>query len=205
MFTETWGRLGEILLDIPFLSPLRRRFYPNWPRRATPPGISAVVRDSTETAARVYNTVMSEPLVIFLHSDGYDRIYQAVNMIATAASTGRTSYLFLFYHALGSYVAGSWDDMNVSSSAGRVDGAPGESPPWAHALGRSFELGNLPSLYEVLESAKDEDGEVTVYACSNSMRYLDLDPESVKRHVDGIVGLSTMLEISAGAHQVLYL
>ena len=148
---------------------------------------------------------MSEPLVIYLHSDGYDRIYQAVNMIATAASAGRTCYLFLFYHALGSYVAGSWDDMNTTTSAGRVDGAPGESPPWARALQRSFELGNLASLYEVLERAKEEEGEVTVYACSNSMRHLDLDPDSVKRHVDGIVGLSAMLEVSSRAHQVFYL
>jgi peroxiredoxin family protein len=148
---------------------------------------------------------MSEPLVIFLHSDGYDRIYQAVNMIATAAGAGRRCYLFLFYHALGSYMAGAWDNMNLSSSAGRVDGAPGESPPWARTLERSFELANLPSLYEVLERAKEEEGEVSVYACSNSMRYLDLEPDGVKRHVDGIVGLATMLEVSSDAAQVLYL
>jgi peroxiredoxin family protein len=148
---------------------------------------------------------MSEPLVIFLHSDGYDRIYQAVNMIATAAGTGRRCYLFLFYHALGSYVSGAWDDMRLSTSAGRVDGATGGPPPWARALERSFELANLPSLYQVLEHAREEEGEVTVYACSNSMRYLDLDPHDVEQRVDGIVGLATMLDVSSPSCQVLYL
>jgi len=148
---------------------------------------------------------MSEPLIIFLHSDAYDRTYQAVNMIATAAGTGRRCYLFLFYHALGSFMAGAWDEMNLSSSAGRVDEAPGEPPPWARTLKRSFELANSPSLYGILEQAKEAEGEVTVYACSNSMRYLDLDPDVVKRHVDGIVGLATMLEVSSRACQVLYL
>jgi peroxiredoxin family protein len=148
---------------------------------------------------------MPGPLVIFLHSDAYDRIYQAVNMIATAAAAGRRCYLFLFYHALGSYMAGAWDDMAVARSAGRVDEEPPVAPTWGRTLERSFELANLPSLYEVLERAKDEEGEVTLYACSNSMRYLDLEPDEVRRRVDGIVGLATMLEVSSDAHQILYL
>jgi peroxiredoxin family protein len=148
---------------------------------------------------------MSGPLVIFLHSDGYDRIYQAVNLIATAAGAGKNCYLFLFYHALGSYMAGEWDNMSLTTSAGCKDGHPGESPPWAHTLKRSFELANLPSLYQVLKRAKEGEGDVTVYACSNSMRYLDLEPADVKPRVDGIVGLATMLDLSADASQVLYL
>ncbi|MGD8412867.1 MAG: hypothetical protein PVF33_01470 [Candidatus Latescibacterota bacterium] len=148
---------------------------------------------------------MSRPLVILLHSDGYDRIYQAVNMIATAASAGRRCYLFLFYHALGSYIAGEWDDMDLSPSAGRKSGDSAEIPPWFCALEQSFELANLPSLYQILERAKDGDGEVTVYACSNSMQFLDLEPAEVSRRVDGIVGLATMLDIASDASQTLYL
>jgi peroxiredoxin family protein len=148
---------------------------------------------------------MSTPLVIFLHSDGYDRIYQAVNMIATAAGAGRKCYLFLFYHALGAYVADAWDDMKISPSAGSWADESGASPPWVRTLERNFELANLPSLYRLLDRAKDDEGDVTVYACSNSMRYLDLEPAEVERRVDGIVGFATMLEISSHDCQVLYL
>lgn len=142
---------------------------------------------------------MSKPLVIYLHSDSYDRVYQAVNMLITAASTGRSCYLFLFYHALGAYMAGAWDDLEVSPSA-----APGPAP-WQQSLARSFELANLPPLYELLEQAGKADGDLNVYACSNSVQFLGLDPADVRNRVDEIVGLATMLEISANADQVLYL
>jgi peroxiredoxin family protein len=148
---------------------------------------------------------MPGPLVIFLHSDGYDRIYQAVNMIATAAAAGESCYLFLFYHSLGSYMAGEWDNMNLTPSAGCGDGSSDQSPPWARTLERSFELANLPSLYQLLERAKEGEGDVTIYACSNSMRYLDLDPADVNRRVDGVVGLATMLDIASDGSPVLYL
>ena len=148
---------------------------------------------------------MPKPLCIFLHSDGYDRIYQAVNMIATAASTGRSCYLFLFYHALGSFMAGAWDEMGLTPSAGRRSAETPDAPEWHRALDRSFDLANLPSLYDILERARRGDGEVLVYACSNSMHYLDLEPGDVSPRVDAIAGLATMLEISSGDNEILYL
>jgi peroxiredoxin family protein len=141
---------------------------------------------------------MSKPLVIYLHSDSYDRIYQAVNMLMTAASTGQNGYLFLFYHALGSFMAGAWDDAQLSPSSG-------EKSPWRDTLERSFELANLPSLYDLLDRAREADGTLAVYACSNSTQFLGLDPADVKKRADQIVGLATMLEISGNADQVLYL
>jgi peroxiredoxin family protein len=148
---------------------------------------------------------MSKPLVIYLHSDAYDRIYQAVNTVATAASAGRRCYLFLFYHALGSFMADAWNDMKIGPSAGRRGDDPGESPPWGRTLESSFELANVPSLYDLLDQARSADGEVSVYACSNSAQYLGLDPADVKKRVDEIVGLATMLEISSDDCQLIYL
>jgi peroxiredoxin family protein len=140
---------------------------------------------------------MSKPLVIFLHSDGYDRIYQAVNMTLTAASAGRRCYLFLFYQALGAYMAGAWDEPGQMGMT--------ETAPWRQKLGRSFETANVPSLYELLKRARRIGGEVSVYACSNSMQYLGLDPTDVKNRVDEIVGLATMLEVSSSDCQVFYI
>jgi peroxiredoxin family protein len=147
---------------------------------------------------------VKKPLVIYLHSDAFDRTYLAVNMIRTAASTGRKCYLFLFYHALGSFVSGAWDDMRISKSAGLRGSETGETS-WESKLEHSFELANLPSVYDLLERAREEGGEVAVYACSNSTQYLGLDPADVGRRVDGIVGLATMLDISSGDCQVMYM
>jgi peroxiredoxin family protein len=161
---------------------------------------------------------MSKPLVIYLHSDSYDRIYQALNILATAKSAGRQCYLFLFYHALGAFAAGAWDDMEVAPSSGRVNDPPDRQPPWQQKLQRSFELANLPSLHEMLDGLRgvgrntDFDtrtenavGSLDVYACSNSTQYLGLDPADVGKQVDEIVGLATMLEITNSAGQVLYI
>lgn len=148
---------------------------------------------------------MSKPLVLYLHSDSYDRIYQAINILITATSTGRDCYLFLFYHALGAFTAGAWDDMKVTRSSGRIENVPDQQPPWQQKLERSFELANLPSLYELLDRARNAEGSLAVYACSNSTQYLGLEPADVKKHVDEIVGLATMLEITDSAGQVLYI
>lgn len=148
---------------------------------------------------------MPNPLVIYLHSDSYDRVYQAINMILTAASAGRKCYLFLFYHALGAYMSGEWDDLKIAPSTGRHTDNSEEIPPWMRTLKRSFEVANTPSLYEMLARAKESDGEVVVYACSNSVQRLDLDPAAVKGRVDEIVGLAAMLEISSQSNQVVYI
>lgn len=147
---------------------------------------------------------MPKPLVVFLHSDSYDRVYQSVNILLTASSMGRQCYLFLFYHALGSLVAGAWDDMPPSGWLGYGADADAQSP-WARTLTRRFELSDAPSPRAVLERARSEPGGVKVLACSNSVQLLGLEPVAVKRSVDEIVGLSTMLEISGGDCQVLYI
>lgn len=140
---------------------------------------------------------MSKPLVIFLHSSRYDRVYQAVNLVATARSMSRDAYLFLFFAALGSFAAGKWDDT-ATLVEGRANLAE-----WGETLRRGFDLSNTPSLYEVLGAAR-RDG-ARVYACSTSLRMLDLAPADVEGKVDEIIGLTTMLDIAADAHPVLYL
>jgi len=148
-----------------------------------------------------YNASMPKPLVVFLHSDSYDRVYQCVNILLTASSMGRTCYLFLFYGALGSLVAGAWDDEAWS---GYGEDAEAQRP-WARTLARRFELSDTPSPRAVLDRARSEPGGVKVLACSNSVQLLGLEPAAVKRSVDEIVGLSTMLEISGGDCQVFYI
>jgi peroxiredoxin family protein len=140
---------------------------------------------------------MSSPLVIFLHSSSYDRLFQAVNLLVTASSMGRPSHLFLFYGALATYVDGSWDDISLQ--------LPGDSLPWAKTLARSFELADTPSLYELIDIAKKEPGGLTVYACSASVNMLRLEPDEVGTKVDQIMGHATMLEIASRTDQVLYI
>ena len=139
---------------------------------------------------------MSKSLVVFLHSAEYDRVFQIANLLLTASSMGRPCYLFLFYGALASFLDGGWDDVNV---------AAGSTPhKWQEKLQRAFEMANTPSLYDVVQRARDESGGLTVYACSTSVRYLDVEPAAAREKVDEIVGLASMLEIAGEAGTVLY-
>lgn len=140
---------------------------------------------------------MSQPLVIFLHSARYDRVFQAASLVLTAASAGRPCYLFLFYGALAGFMSGAWED---------TDTIKGErNAAWRNHLARNFELADLPSPHDMLAMAKKESGELSVYACSTSLRMLDLDTAEVKRRIDHVAGLATMLEIAAGTANVLYI
>jgi peroxiredoxin family protein len=140
---------------------------------------------------------MREPLVIFLHSATYDRLFQTANLLVTASSMGQPCYLFLFYGALATFMNGSWDRVELDPPAGSLD--------WAKTLARSFELADTPSLYELIEMARGEAGGLTVAACSTSMNLLGLDPAAVQAKVDRIIGHAAMLEIASRSRQVLYI
>jgi len=133
---------------------------------------------------------------VFLHSDRYDRVYQSINILLGASSMGTKCYLFLFYGALATYMEGSWNDTD--SLAGP------DSPPWQNRLRNGFDMADTPSLYSLLDRAKQEPGGLTVCACSASTRLLGLDPSIVSKKVDQIVGLTTMLDLSKDA-RVFYI
>ncbi len=142
---------------------------------------------------------MKSGLAIFLHSQSYDRVYQAVSMVLSASSLGWPSHLFLFYQALSSYIDGAWDDIRIGD--GLRDSATGLDAK----LEKGFEAANLPSLYEMLEKAREEEGGLRIYACSSSVRVTGADPAVVREHVDDIVGLTSMLKIADTVNQVLYI
>ena len=104
--------------------------------------------------------------------------------------------MFLFYAALGSYLAGKWDVVNITPA--------GEDVPWRRALQNNFETDNLPSCYDLLAKARGESGGLRVCACSASCKALGADIASVREKVDEIVGLPTMLRVAEEARHVLY-
>ncbi len=143
---------------------------------------------------------MKTSLAVFLHSHEYDRLYQAVSIALSGTSMGWACHLFLFYQALASYVGGEWDDTDTFGGKDAL-----VKPGWLAGLVEGIETSNLPSLYEMLEKAKQQDGKLIVYACSSSVRVLGLDLEGVRQKVDQIVGLPTMLQIGGGATHMLYI
>lgn len=137
------------------------------------------------------------PLAVFLHSGRYDRVFQALNLLLTAASAGRPCHLFLFYGALAGFVDGSWDHPDTIAEPGADVGSDA-------VLRRAFEVSDMPVPTEILEMIRREPGGLTVCACSTSLRLLGLETAEVSRRVDHVAGLAAMLEMAEGA-QTLYI
>ncbi len=145
---------------------------------------------------------MKPSLVVFLHGHRYDRLYQASSMVLTASAMGWPCHLFLFYGALASYIARTWDEVNITASLGE---APESLLTWSGRLQSGFEAGNFPSLYDMLEKAAAESGGLKILACSTSCTLLGLDVAEVRAEVDEVVGLPTMMQIAGEARHVLYI
>jgi peroxiredoxin family protein len=143
---------------------------------------------------------MSTSLAIFLHNHEYDRLYQASSMVLAATSLGWSCHLFLFHQALASFLEGEWDDTDTVGG-----GESQRQSVWSARLRQGFEASNVPSLHEMLEKARAGEGELTIYACSASVKVLGVDIQGVRQQVDEIVGLPTMLGIAGNATHMLYI
>ena len=146
---------------------------------------------------------MKPGLVIFLHSHQYDRLYQASSMLLTASAMGWPCHLFLFYGALASFVNETWDEVNIEDGA--ADAPASVRPPWLKELAYGFETHNFPSLYDMINKAREEQGGLKVVACSTSCKVTNLPIDAVREKVDEVVGLPTMMQIAESAKHVLYL
>jgi peroxiredoxin family protein len=148
---------------------------------------------------------MKPSLVIFLHGHGYERVYQAVSLLLAASSMGWSCHLFLFFRALATYIDGTWDTIRMEDSGPAGEEALARPEQLTGRLERGFEDAAFPSMYDMLEKARHEEGGLKLYACSSSVRVLGLDPGAVRPRVDEIVGLPTMLRVAESARFAWYI
>lgn len=135
-----------------------------------------------------------QPLVIFAHSDGFDKLYQVTSIALTAAVSGRPVAVVLFFWALRAVVRGEMDEMVFAAA----------SPSAAEAAREKVSTSNNPNPSEMLSMAR-ESGRLKLFACSASMQYVGLELEETKRAVDEVVGMSTILRLSQGGGQIIYI
>lgn len=110
------------------------------------------------------------------------------SLAATAAASGRSVDLALFFGALDAWVADRWDDIDPAPplTAGKLAGV------------------GAPLLSQMLGTAREE-GRLRLYACSASMRFLGLSAREVQERVDVIAGWQTFQELVFEAGRVVTL
>lgn len=129
-------------------------------------------------------------LLILAHGGTWDRRFQISSLAATSCAAGRPVHLVLFFGALDAWARGEWD---------RLDPAP---PLTADTLGPV-----APSLTEILDHARlaPAPGCLRLYACSASMRFLELPAAEVQERVDVIAGWQTFQKMTFEAERVVTL
>lgn len=130
--------------------------------------------------------VPDRPLFLLAQGATWEARFQVSSLAAAAAAAGRRVDLAFFFAALDAWVGGRWDD------------------PEPAAIVRPERLAELapPPLTSFLDDGRAA-GRIRLYACSASMRLLDLDPATVQAKVDAIVGWSTFHRLMRGAEQVV--
>lgn len=138
---------------------------------------------------------MSEKkFILFLHSGAYDKLYQAIMLAVTAASMGNSVHIFLFFWALRRFVNDELDEVTF----------PVDISTEERRLLEAIPQGNATMLKEILEEVGSL-GNLKIYACSGAVKLMELEEELVKRKVDDIIGLPTMLKMAQGAETQLYI
>lgn len=125
-------------------------------------------------------------LLILAHGGSWERRYQVSALAASAASAGDRVEVGLFFAALDAWARGAWDHL---------DPEPPVDP------GRLASL-DFPPLSTLLDSARSS-GSVHLYACTASVRILDLDPGRVQPRVDALCGWQTFAKLIAEADRVV--
>lgn len=124
-------------------------------------------------------------LYLILQRDDALSLQTACGMLATATSMGRPASVFLTYGALWKVTKQLLDEDELQA----------EDPAAAKLLERARNTGSLASPSALLHAAREGD-DLKLFACSASVRVLQLGPEELTR-VDGILGLAAFLERAA--------
>lgn len=114
--------------------------------------------------------------------------FQISSLAASAAAAGAQVDVALFFNALDRWARGEWDELDP------------EPPLTAEGL----EPFDLPPLSEMLEPGR-ESGQIRVYACSASSRFLGLDAAQVQGSVDAVLGWQSFSRMIQQSRRVVTL
>lgn len=123
------------------------------------------------------------PIALFLQSDSYEMLHQALSIAASGAAAGRRVEVFLSWWALDRLLR---DDLDGP------DFGPGRE-----AITEAFEERGFPTLRQLLAHARAT-GLVRLTACSGSLALLGRTTRDLEGKVDEIAGWAAILERTQG-------
>ena len=132
--------------------------------------------------------------VIFAHNATYDKLHQVATLGLTASALGKDVILVLLFWTIKKFAEGRIDAVDF----------PPEYAPYANEVGRLLKEKKVPKISEMLEEARQV-GHFRLVACSAGLEYMGVDAETVAKNVDDVMGLPSILSLTAGAETTLFI
>ena len=132
--------------------------------------------------------------VIFAHNATYDTLHQVGTLGLTAAAMGKDVTVVLLFWTIRKLAEGRIDEVDFSS----------EHEASAEQVRRLLKEKKVPRVSEMFQEARAV-GDFRLVACSAGLEYMGVSADAVTKQVDSVMGLPSILALTAGAETTLFI
>ncbi|MBV6468453.1 hypothetical protein FBQ96_06755 [Nitrospirales bacterium NOB] len=132
--------------------------------------------------------------VIFAHNATYDKLHQVATLGLTAAAMGKDVIVVLLFWTIKKLAEGNIDEIDF----------PPEYAASAEQVTRLLKEKKVPKISEMFQEARLV-GHFRLIACSAGLEYMGVEAAAVERNVDDVMGLPSILSLTAQAETKLFI
>jgi len=132
--------------------------------------------------------------VIFAHNATYDKLHQVATLGLTAAAMGKDVIVVLLFWTIKKLAEGKIDQIDF----------PPEYAASADQVGRLLKEKKVPTISDMFREARLV-GQFRLIACSAGLEYMGVEADAVERNVDEVLGLPSILSLTAHAETKLFI
>ncbi|HQY57352.1 MAG: hypothetical protein WBB60_01890 [Nitrospira sp.] len=132
--------------------------------------------------------------VLFAHNATYDKLHQVATLGLTAAAMGKDVIVVLLFWTIKKLAEGKIDDIDF----------PPEYAASAEQVARLLKEKKVPKISEMFQEARLV-GQFRLIACSAGLEYMGVEAGAVERNVDEVLGLPSILSLTAQAETKLFI
>ncbi len=132
--------------------------------------------------------------VIFAHSATYDTLHQVATLGLTAAAMDKDVIVVLLFWTIKKLAEGKIDLIDF----------PPEYAASAEQVARLLKEKKVPTISEMFREARLA-GQFRLIACSAGLEYMGVEAGAVERYVDEVLGLPSILSLTAQAETKLFI
>ena len=133
-------------------------------------------------------------MAIIVHSESLDKLYPVFMLASTGGAMDMEVHLFFTFWGLNALKKGGLDSSKL----------PGIMSVGTDMMKGKIKKIGVPTLPELLAMCRDTE-KVKLYACSTTMKIMDVPKEDLIPEVDEILGAASFLDIAMDADIQLFI